>query len=233
MSTPETILAAPSPPGGDPDLPTTVRPFPAAPPWPADLAKPPGARYVAGDKIWRVSRGKQFLCSSPDPYHLAEMFAAIEAGEGDHEPPWPATLGPLPSGTDRLHGVYRVRRKKKMIAFARRPEDLLARLKASGAPITIAPKIIRPRGRPPSPLSFKVVGHVPTFSGIEVHFKRAPEPLLSPAELAARLCIKVVELRDVDLPHVRGRFNWKAVCRHLRELAAANNAPRWYRPEDY
>jgi hypothetical protein len=203
-------------------------PFP--PQWPDGIDRPPGARYVAAAKCWRVCRGNTSICSSSDPYHLAEMYAAFEAGDADHEPPWPATLE-RPTDLDWLNGVWRVRRKKKTLAFSRTPEDLLAQLKASGAPITVAPKIIRPRGRPPSPPSFKVVGHVPAFSGIEVHFRRAPTPTLAPSELCARLGIKTSDLQNAKLPHVGGRYGWIATCRFLREQHALGRAPTWYDPD--
>jgi hypothetical protein len=227
---PETIHAPPATP--DWALSDPAETSAQVPQWPDKIAKPPGARWIAGAKLWRIQRGEHFICASPDPLLLAETFAAIEAGEADREPEWSETLGPRPSNATWSKGVFKVRRSRKVIAFARRPEDLVARLRAVGAPIVIPPKVMRPRGRPPSPPSFKVTGHVPTFNGIETHFRRAPEPTLSPSELAARLGIKVVELRDVeDLPHVRGRFKWREVCRHLRGLAAANKAPRWYDPD--
>src|SRR5580698_9753811 len=81
---------------------------------------------------------------------------------------------------------------------------------AGGA--TLSPK--RPRGRPPSS-PFKPTGHIPTFDTLEVFFKRAPEPTLSPEELAARLGIKVIDLQNAELPRLGGRFSWRAVCRCL------------------
>ena len=244
---PETIHAPPANPAAEAP----------ADEWPADLPRPTGLciqRRPPSPPYFYVRRSSKCVASSVDP---AEVISKLESKRlpivihTKASAAWPRDLS-RPKGLTIRTGksglaLFVVRRgfDRRAVAISADPRVLLERLahfEATGEtrhrppqPAPLRPRSTVTRAAPAivrvvAPVEPRPIPESVAPEPKAVVSSRPTGPTLAPNELAARLGITTAQLKHATLPRVGGRYDYRAVCKHLRELAALRRAPRWWNP---